>query len=111
MENQDYSVNSAAIPASPGTTVMAFFTGQGAVNPPLATGAAAPMTPLSNVIASYSATIAGQPATATFAGLVPTLVGVAQMNITVPALAPGDYPLVLTVGGTTSNSGTISIGP
>jgi len=45
----------------------------------------------------------------TFLGLAPNFVGLLQANITVPALAPGDYPLVVTLGGVDSNPGLVSV--
>ena len=43
-------------------------------------------------------------------GLVPTLAGVSQINILVPNLPPGNYPLVVTIGGNTSIAVNITIG-
>jgi large repetitive protein len=112
VENADYSVNSPQHPASPGDALLAFFTGQGAVNPAVATGAGAPLSPLSYVSASpITATIGGMPATVLFTGLTPTLAGVAQMNLVVPSLAPGNYPLILTIAGKSANAGIVSVGP
>ena len=56
-----------------------------------------------------TATIGGQPAAVSFAGLAPRLVGVFQVNVQVPNLAAGNYPLAITVGGVTSNSATIGV--
>ncbi len=109
IENQDYSVNSPQNPAAPGSTIMAYFTGEGSVSPAVTTGAPAPRSPLSTAVAASSATIGDQPAQISFTGVTPTLAGVAQMNITVPNLAPGSYPLVLTVGGMTTNAGQVAI--
>ncbi len=88
--NQNGSVNSAANPAAAGSVVTIFLTGQGA-------------------LAAPSATIGGQPAKLTYAGPAPLTVGVAQMNMVIPALNPGDYPLQITVGGVPSNSGLVSV--
>jgi uncharacterized protein (TIGR03437 family) len=111
VENQDYSFNSTQNPAKPGSYLFAFMTGQGLVSPPVADGAPAPLSPLSNAIAVITATIGGQQAFVSFAGLAPTLAGVSQLNIVVPNLPPGDYPLVVSAGGVLSNTATVSIGP
>ena len=110
VENQDYSFNSTQKPAKPGAYLFAFITGQGLVSPAVADGAPAPLTPFSYATAPITATIGGQPAFVSFAGLAPTLAGVSQLNILVPNLPPGDYPLVVISGGVLSNSATVSIG-
>jgi uncharacterized protein (TIGR03437 family) len=57
-----------------------------------------------------SASIESLPAEVSFVGLAPGFVGLTQMNIVVPpGLASGDYPLSVTIGGQTSNAGTISV--
>jgi adhesin/invasin len=111
VENQDYSLNTTQNPAKPGAYLFAFMTGQGLVNPAVADGAPAPLSPLSYAVAPITATIGGQQAFVEFAGLAPTLAGVSQLNIVVPNLPPGDYPLVISAGGVLSNSATVSIGP
>jgi adhesin/invasin len=111
VENQDYSLNSSQNPAKPGAYLFAFMTGQGLVSPAVADGAPAPLSPFSYALASITATIGGQQALVSFAGLAPTLAGVSQLNIVVPNLPPGDYPLVVSAGGVLSNSATVSIGP
>jgi uncharacterized protein (TIGR03437 family) len=81
--NQDYSVNSVSNPAAPGTIIMIYGTGFGAVNPPavdgvVASGAAATVLPV-------TASIGGVSAPVVYAGAAPGLVaGVAQINVTVP---------------------------
>ena len=56
-----------------------------------------------------SATIAGQNAPVQFIGLTPGGIALAQANITVPSLAAGDYPLVITVGGAASNAPLVAV--
>jgi uncharacterized protein (TIGR03437 family) len=109
--NLDYSVNTAANPAPTGGFLSVYFTGQGQVDNAVTTGGAAPSDFLSRTLAATSATIGGQPAAVVFSGLAPGFVGLAQANVQVPDLPPGDYPLVLQVGDATSNAATISVGP
>jgi uncharacterized protein (TIGR03437 family) len=107
--NPDWSVNGATNPVAVGGFVVAYLTGLGAVDHPVATGAAAPASPLANVTASVTASIGGTPAPVFFAGLAYATAGVYQVNVAVPAMASGDYPLIVTAGGMTSNSVTVSV--
>ncbi len=107
--NQDNSANSSSQPAPAGSTIAAYLTGLGAVDNPVATGYPASAKPLSNVTGEVSATIGGQPVHVMFAGLAPSDAGLYQVNIVVPQVPPGDYPLQISVAGVASNSATISI--
>ena len=108
--NPDYSINTPSNPAQVGTTVFAYLTGSGPVSPPAKDGIPAPLTSLVYAQASSSATIGGLPATVSFAGLAPGFIGEVQMNIIVPAgLAPGSYPLSVTIDGQTSNAAPITV--
>ena len=101
----------AAIPAQPaaGSAVALFVTGLGATTPLVVSGAAAPLDSLSTALAKVSATIGGQPAQVLFAGLAPGFAGLYQVNLIVPQLAPGDYPLQISAGAVSSNTATISV--
>lgn len=109
--NQDGSLNSAGNPEMRGNTIVAFLTGQGPVSPPVATGAAAPADPLSQVPGPFTATVGGVPAAVQFLGLTPGFVGLAQANIQIPPGAPvGDQiGMFLSVNGQAGNTATISI--
>ncbi len=107
--NQDFSLNGPGNAALVGSSVLVFFTGQGLVTPPVATGAQAPSTPLSFTNATTTATIGTLPATVMFSGLAPGFVGLGQANVIVPGLATKDYPLVLTVNGQPSNAVTVAV--
>ena len=107
--NQDGSVNGANQPARVGTVITAYLTGQGAVQPAVATGTSAPLSPLSRPTASVTATVAGQPATVLFAGLTPTTTGIFQVNLAVPQVAAGQQSIVINVGGVDSNPSSIYV--
>jgi len=109
VRNQDGTINSPDHPVPAGNVISAYLTGQGAVNPPVATGEAAPLDPLALVTLPVSATVGDKPAMVTFMGLSPGLAGVFQVNLTVPALATGTYPLVVAVNGVASNAGRVSV--
>jgi uncharacterized protein (TIGR03437 family) len=92
---------------TPNQTLVCFITGDGDVTPTLVSGATAPAT---NNIANYpqsrqplTMTIGGESAKILFNGIVTGLIGVTQVNFTIPGdLAPGPQPVVVTVGGVPS---------
>ena len=57
-------------------------------------------------LAAVSVTIGNLDAPVQYAGAAPlATAGLLQVNVKVPALAPGTYPVVLTVGGQPSAAG------
>lgn len=107
-----YTLNTSGNPAKEGSTIIAYLTGSGPVNPAVADGTAAPSSPLALATLPTSAQIGSTPASVMFAGLAPDFAGLMQVNIVVPTGLPaGNYPLTVTVGGQTSNAATISITP
>jgi len=107
--NQDQSINGASNGAPAGSVIAIYATGLGAVNPPVATGAQASGANLSKVTATVTATIGGQPATVMFSGLAPGYAGLYQVNVVVPQLASGTYPLQISAGGVASNTASITV--
>jgi len=71
VQNDDYSVNTADNPAKTGSYVIAYLTGAGEVGNPVATG---------------------MPASAAFAGLTPSFVGLTQVNFTDSNSGSGHVP-------------------
>ncbi len=107
--NADGSGNSPQTPAAAGSVISVFFTGQGPVDAALDDGAAPSAGEAVSATSAMSATIGGAPAQIQFAGLAPLYPGLAQMNLRVPALASGIYPLVVTIGGRASNAAQLAI--
>jgi uncharacterized protein (TIGR03437 family) len=107
--NQDYSVNGSGSPAAAGSVIAAYLTGLGPVQPPMATGAPAPLNVLSRATDSVTATIGGLPATVVFSGLAPGYTGLYQVNVQVPQLTSGPYPLQISVNSVASNAAPIYI--
>lgn len=115
-QNEDLTLNAPNNPALAGSVITVYFTGQGAVDNPVPSGAAAPLTPLSRAVAPVRAFIARDNSQllvnetgVLFAGLTPGLVGVAQANVRLPKVSPGEYLLYLVAAGT-GEVVTISIG-
>lgn len=112
VQNSDFSLNGSSNPAKVGGTIIAYITGAGPVSDQPADGVAAGSNPLSTDTSTMTATIGGQSAQVSFAGLAPGFVGLWQANIVVPSgLSQGDVPLVVTVGGQASNSANVSVTP
>lgn len=104
--NQDGSVNSPANPATPGSVVILFGTGQGVTAPASETGAPAVgfyPEPLAPVRLEVGTT----PAEILFRGQAPDTTGVIQLNARVPAGFSGSYPVKLMIGENTSQPGVM----
>jgi len=97
-------------PATAGEVISLFTTGLGLVYPAVASGAPALASPLSLVTSPVTATIGGQPAAVSFAGLAPTFVGLYQVNVQIPAgVAGASVPVVIGVSGFSSNTATLPV--
>ena len=103
-------VNSSA-PAKAGEVVVVYCTGLGLTNPsPPASGFATPAGQY-DVVNKVTATVGGINAPVQFAGLVPSLVGLYQVNVQIPpgVAANNTATLQLTQNGVTSNMVTLAI--
>jgi len=103
----------ASRPARIGEYIEIYATGLGDVSNRPGLAVASPSNPLATTIASPTVTVGGVPATVTFSGLAPGYTGLYQINVQVPAGAPTgpDIPIVLTIGGVSSNTATIAVDP
>lgn len=104
--NQDGSVNSAENPASTGSIVVLYATGQGVTNPASRTGAA-PADGYPEPQARTSLRIGGVESEVIFRGQAPGTVGVIQVNARVPQdlTSAGAASIVLSVGAAESQAG------
>jgi uncharacterized protein (TIGR03437 family) len=113
VQNPDTSVNGPGNPAKPGDYLVVYATGGGPVDNPVPSGSPTPPAPpLSTLLqaATTTATIGGENAAVSFAGLAPYFVGLTQINVQVPAdLADGNYPLQVAVNGVASNSPIVAV--
>jgi uncharacterized protein (TIGR03437 family) len=108
-QNQDGTLNTPANPAQAGSFVTVYFTGQGASTNQVATGAAAPLSPLSVPNAGANVTVGTIRGTIQFIGLTPTFVGLSQLNVQLsPSTPAGNDTIVLTIG-TSSTSARLAV--
>jgi uncharacterized protein (TIGR03437 family) len=105
----DGETNSAESPTQPGQYVVVYLTGQGRVDPPVATGAAAPASPLSVPLATIQVQVGGKEAHVGLAGLAPGFVGLLQLVIEIPEVASGEQSLDVSIGGMQTNSTVLSV--
>jgi uncharacterized protein (TIGR03437 family) len=101
--------------AKAGQTLIAYITGEGDVTPFLATGATpafgTSVAQLPKPRQPLSISVGGVAADVLFAGVPSGIIGVTQINFTVPAGAPaGPQPVVVTVGGAKSQAATLNVG-
>ena len=102
--NQDFTLNGAGVPEEPGRFVSLFVTGQGLVQPEIATGAAAPgMLPLPAPLLEVSVSIGGTESPRVASVLAPNFVGLLQVNVQIPLDAEsGAQDALVTIGDQTS---------
>jgi uncharacterized protein (TIGR03437 family) len=110
IEHADGSLISETNPVVPGETIQVYMTGLGAVSPAVADGAAAGSSPLSQVTGQFAAFIGWARGTITFAGLVPTLAGLYQLNVQIPSVVPtGDQLFEIDGPDSASTQGIIPV--
>ncbi len=109
--NPDNSLAESGTPAKVGSVVVMYVTGLGPLDHPLPTGSPASNDPLSNATVVPTVTIGGTNAVVQFAGMSPGFVGLGQINMVIPKLAKGTYPVVVKQGSQTSNNPVMSVTP
>jgi uncharacterized protein (TIGR03437 family) len=105
--NQDNTVNSVENPASRGSVVVLWGTGEGRTDPPGVDGRLAENV-LPAPLAGVTVEIGGLPATVQYAGAAPGMMpGVLQINAQMsPNVQAGNaVPVAITIGGVTSQAG------
>ncbi|HTR35753.1 MAG TPA: hypothetical protein VMH80_07630 [Bryobacteraceae bacterium] len=99
--NQDNSYNSHSHPATRGSVVTLFGTGEGVTTPALPDGSLVISTPYSTTTDPVTVTIGDQTAQVTYDGAAPYLpTGVFQIDVRIPDNATsGDVPIKVSIGG------------
>src|ERR1019366_6081046 len=108
----DSSLVSAANPAAAGSTITFFATGLGAVDPPLAAGAAgASAEPLNRTVQTPLVFFDSSRATVLYSGLAPGFAGLYQVNVRVPSgvSAASNVSFSILIGGFPSQSVTLAV--
>lgn len=109
-QNEDGTLNSASNPVKTGHYVGAYLIGLGTVNPPVATGSPAHTVPLSTPPGPVSASLGGRNVNPTYLGLIPSYVGVGEVDLLVPSDLTGALQnFSVTVGNATSNTCQIAV--
>jgi len=105
--NADGSVNGPGSPSAPGAVLVIYGTGSGITSGLLRTGAAAP----ANSTTPASVTLGGKPVTPIYSGLTAGSVGLAQVNIAIPADTPpgNDIPLQFSMNGAASQTVKVAV--
>ncbi len=108
--NSDFTLNTPDNPAEQGSKVSVFFSGQGPVDPPVASGRPAPFSPLSHVVGEPGAEVGGLDAKVFFMGLTPGFAGLAQADVEIPTGLFRQLPIRLSIGGVeNSKLGFVSV--
>jgi minor extracellular serine protease Vpr len=103
--SSDYSLVTSSNPAKPGEYLIMYLVGMGATNPPVASGASSPSSPLAKVTQEPTVTVGSQSATVEFAGLTPGFVGLYQINFQVPTGASsGELEVDVSQNGVAANA-------
>lgn len=109
----DYRLVSPGNPVSPGSTIQIFATGQGQTSPAGVDGLIEPLTlPLPIPLLAAGVLIDNLPATIQYIGAAPGIVaGALQVNAVVPpGVRSGAVPLIVSIGGHSSQNGlTVAI--
>lgn len=99
--------------ASAGQTLSLYLTGAGAVSPSIATGAAPPVgTAVASLpvpVLALNVSVGGIIVQPVFVGIPAELVGVVQVNFTVPSGLSGAQPVAVNMGGVSSPPATLTI--
>jgi uncharacterized protein (TIGR03437 family) len=108
---EDGSIVSTENPAAAGSDVRVYFTGQGAVEPAVASGLPGPADPLSRPVARVQVWLGDIEAEVLDVILLPGFAGITELRLRVPTeLSSAEYEIRLVVGGEPSNTLLVPVG-
>ena len=110
IQNVDFQTVTEANPVKAGDPIIIYCAGLGEVTPPVASGTAAPGSPLAEAAEQVTVAIGGLEAQVQFAGLTPTFASLYQVNAVVPqGLSTGQVEILVSIGGQTSSVVTVAV--
>jgi len=111
VKNSDFSVITATNSVKAGDTIVIFSTGLGQTTPPALTGTllVPPSATTFNNTGTVTVTIGGQTAPVAYSIASPGFAGLYQTAVTVPSGVSGTAKVVLSAGGTASNTVNIAV--
>ena len=107
--DENFAVITPSNPARTGHYIQLYCNGLGPLLNQPASGDPAPVSPLATTVQTPVVTIGGQNAQVLFSGLAPTVVGLYQLNVVVPAGVSGTAPVVINIGGASSKPSNIVV--
>jgi len=110
LKGAEFARVSASNPAAAGDLLTIFCTGLGAVTPAVPSAGLTPDGPVSLTTEPATVTIGGQPVAVIASSLTPRTAGLYQVVVRLPAgIAPGNQPVVITIGGERSNAALMAV--
>ncbi len=109
-EDALFNILTPTNPAKRGSTILLYANGLGPVSNTPASGDPSPVSPLAQTTTTPVVNFGTTAGTVVFSGMTPGIAGLYQINVTVPStIAPGTYPLTVSIGGVTSKASGIVV--
>jgi len=109
VQNANLSPNSPSNPAAVGSVVTVYVTGISPLDEAVKDGDVSPGSPAAQYKGTATAKIGDVDAPVQFIGMTPGSVGLGQINVVIPDLPSGTYPLWFSLNGVQSESGFIAV--
>jgi uncharacterized protein (TIGR03437 family) len=107
--DENFQLIGPSNPARQGHVIQLYANGLGPVNNQPASGDPTAGSSLATTTTNPTITIGGMNAPVQFSGLAPTVVGLYQVNVTVPNTASGTQSVTISIGGVTGKTSSIVV--